>query len=264
MKFLNLNVKKLRIFGYAVVAILATSCGPAKDIVYMQDLPPNSILTLQEGGELKLQPGDKLDIIVHSRDEELAKMFNLSRAVNSGYGTSQPPLYTVDENGKIDMPILGSISVEGLNRMEVAQQIKYRLLAGNLLRDPIVTVEFPDMAYYIIGESGVGRHKFPADKINLLEALSMSGDLSISGKRTNILVLRTENGKQVPYRVDLTRADDVYGSPVYYIKQNDMIYVEPTQVKANQSTANGNCYMTPSFWMSMFSFATTLVILFTK
>ena len=264
MKFLNLNVKKLRIFGYAVVAILATSCGPAKDIVYMQDLPPNSILTLQEGGELKLQPGDKLDIIVHSRDEELAKMFNLSRAVNSGYATSQPPLYTVDENGKIDMPILGSISVEGLNRMEVAQQIKYRLLAGNLLRDPIVTVEFPDMAYYIIGESGVGRHKFPADKINLLEALSMSGDLSISGKRTNILVLRTENGKQVPYRVDLTRADDVYGSPVYYIKQNDMIYVEPTQVKANQSTANGNSYMTPSFWMSMFSFATTLVILFTK
>ena len=120
------------------------------------------------------------------------------------------------------------------------------------------------MAYYIIGESGVGRHKFPADKINLLEALSMSGDLSISGKRTNILVLRTENGKQVPYRVDLTRADDVYGSPVYYIKQNDMIYVEPTQVKANQSTANGNSYMTPSFWMSMFSFATTLVILFTK
>ena len=73
MKFLNLNVKKLRIFGYAVVAILATSCGPAKDIVYMQDLPPNSILTLQEGGELKLQPGDKLDIIVHSRDEPCGK-----------------------------------------------------------------------------------------------------------------------------------------------------------------------------------------------
>ena len=77
-------------------------------------------------------------------------------------------------------------------------------------------------------------------------------------------MLRTENGKQVPYRVDLTSTDDVYSSPAYYIQQNDMIYVEPTQVKANQSTANGNSYLTPSFWMSMFSFATTLVILFTK
>ncbi|MCI8997700.1 MAG: polysaccharide export protein [Muribaculaceae bacterium] len=264
MKFSIANVKALRTIGYVVIALIATSCGPAKDVVYMQDLPTNAILTLQEGGELKLQPGDKVDIIVHSRDEELAKMFNLSRPVSTGNTTSRPTYYTVDKNGKIDMPILGPITVEGLTRMEVAQQVKYRLLSGNLLRDPSVIVDFPDMAYYIIGESGVGRHVFPTDKVNLLEALSMSGDLSISGKRTNILVLRTENGKQVPYRVDLTSTDDVYSSPAYYIQQNDMIYVEPTQVKANQSTANGNSYLTPSFWMSMFSFATTLVILFTK
>lgn len=264
MKFSIANVKALRTIGYVVIALIATSCGPAKDVVYMQDLPTNAILTLQEGGELKLQPGDKVDIIVHSRDEELAKMFNLSRPVSTGNTTSRPTYYTVDKNGKIDMPILGPITVEGLTRMEVAQQVKYRLLSGNLLRYPSVIVDFPDMAYYIIGESGVGRHVFPTDKVNLLEALSMSGDLSISGKRTNILVLRTENGKQVPYRVDLTSTDDVYSSPAYYIQQNDMIYVEPTQVKANQSTANGNSYLTPSFWMSMFSFATTLVILFTK
>lgn len=264
MKFSIANVKALRTIGYVVIALIATSCGPAKDVVYMQDLPTNAILTLQEGGELKLQPGDKVDIIVHSRDEELAKMFNLSRPVSTGNTTSRPTYYTVDKNGKIDMPILGPITVEGLTRMEVAQQVKYRLLSGNLLRGPSVIVDFPDMAYYIIGESGVGRHVFPTDKVNLLEALSMSGDLSISGKRTNILVLRTENGKQVPYRVDLTSTDDVYSSPAYYIQQNDMIYVEPTQVKANQSTANGNSYLTPSFWMSMFSFATTLVILFTK
>lgn len=264
MKFSIANVKALRTIGYVVIALIATSCGPAKDVVYMQDLPTNAILTLQEGWELKLQPGDKVDIIVHSRDEELAKMFNLSRPVSTGNTTSRPTYYTVDKNGKIDMPILGPITVEGLTRMEVAQQVKYRLLSGNLLRGPSVIVDFPDMAYYIIGESGVGRHVFPTDKVNLLEALSMSGDLSISGKRTNILVLRTENGKQVPYRVDLTSTDDVYSSPAYYIQQNDMIYVEPTQVKANQSTANGNSYLTPSFWMSMFSFATTLVILFTK
>lgn len=256
--------KKLWLTALIILAAVATSCGPAKDIVYMQDLPTNAVLTLQDGGELRLQPGDKLDITVHSRDEELAKMFNIQRSLGSSGSSGQVSLYTVDKNGKIDMPILGQISVEGLTRLQVAQLVKYRLLAGSLLRDPIVTVEFPEMAYYIIGESGVGRHTFPSDKMNLLEALSISGDLNISGKRTNILVLRTENGRQVPYRVDLTSADNVYSSPAYYVRQNDLIYIEPTQVKANQSTANGNSYMTPSFWMSMFSFATTLVILFTK
>lgn len=265
MKYRIAIGKKFWLPAIVAIAAIATSCGPAKDIVYMQDLPANAVLTLQEDGELRLQPGDKLDITVHSRDEELAKMFNIQKAGSGSAGTSgSASLYTVDKNGKIDMPILGQISVEGLTQLQVAQQVKYRLLAGNLLRDPIVTVEFPEMAYYIIGESGVGRHTFPTDKMNLLEALSISGDLNISGKRTNILVLRTENGRQVPYRVDLTSADNVYSSPAYYVRQNDMIYIEPTQVKANQSTANGNSYMTPSFWMSMFSFATTLVILFTK
>lgn len=264
MKYHIASGKKFWLFAIIAIAAMVSSCGPAKDIVYMQDLPSNAILTLQDGGELRLQPGDKVDITVHSRDEELAKMFNIGHHGGSTTGGGSSAYYTVDKNGKIDMPVLGQISVEGLTRLQVAQLVKYRLLSGSLLRDPIVTVEFPEMAYYIIGESGVGRHTFPTDKMNLLEALSISGDLNISGKRTNILVLRTEDGKQVPYRVDLTSADNVYSSPAYYVKQNDMIYIEPNQVKANQSTANGNNYLTPTFWMSMFSFATTLVVLFTK
>lgn len=262
MKHFSLQPKNALLSLILVTGALFVSCGPAKDIAYMQDLPDNAVLTLQENGELRLQPGDKLRIKVHSRDEEMVKMFNLSQTSSSG--SVEHDMYTVDKNGKIDLPVLGQLSVEGLTRLEVAQQVKYRLLAGSLLRDPIVTVEFPKMAYYVIGESGVGRHEFPSDKLNIMEALSISGDLAISGKRTNILVLRTENGQQVPYRIDLTRADGVYASPAYYLKQNDMIYVEPTQVKANQSTANGNNYMTPSFWISMVSFATTVAVLITK
>lgn len=262
MKHFALKPKKAFLSLIAAAGTIIVSCGPAKDIAYMQDLPDNAVLTLQENGELRLQPGDKLRIKVHSRDEEMVKMFNLSQTNSSG--SVEHDMYTVDPNGKIDLPVLGQLSVEGLTRLEVAQLIKYRLLAGSLLRDPIVTVEFPQMAYYVIGESGVGRHEFPADKLNIMEALSISGDLAISGKRTNILVLRTENGQQIPYRIDLTRADGVYASPAYYLKQNDMIYIEPTQVKANQSTANGNNYMTPSFWISMVTFATTVAVLITK
>ena len=204
MKHFALKPKKALLLLIVATGALIVSCGPAKDIAYMQDLPDNAVLTLQENGELRLQPGDKLRIKVHSRDEEMVKMFNLSQTNSSG--SIEHDMYTVDPNGKIDLPVLGQLSVEGLTRLEVAQLIKYRLLAGSLLRDPIVTVEFPQMAYYVIGESGVGRHEFPADKLNIMEALSISGDLAISGKRTNILVLRTENGQQIPYRIDLTRA----------------------------------------------------------
>lgn len=262
MKFLTVCSKNRLASMLLAATALLSSCGPAKDIVYLQDLPDNAVLRLQENGELRLQPGDRVIVRVHSRDEELAKMFNIDQG--SGNGGDISSAYTVDKNGKIDMPVLGQMSVEGLTRMEVAQIVKYRLLAGNLLRDPIVTVEFPEMAYYVIGESGVGRHEFETDKLNIMEALSISGDLAISGKRTNVLVLRTENGQQTPYRIDLTRADGIYASPAYYLKQNDMIYVEPTQVKANQSTANGNNLMTPSFWMSLFTFGVSVATLISK
>lgn len=254
-----------RIFTYGALILsgIMTSCGPAKDIIYIEDLQPEAEITLQPDGELRLQPGDHVSVNVYSRDEELAKMFNIN-LVGTSLRNQESNYYTVDPQGNIDFPILGNLQVQGLTRMEVAQLIKYRLLSGQLLRDPIVTVHFPDMAFYVIGESGVGRHEFPSDKLNLLEAISISGDLQLSGKRTNVLVLRTEGDRQVPYRVDFTKTDDLYGSPAYYVRQNDMIYVEPTQVKANQSTAHGNNYLTIGFWTSMLSLAATLTVLFTK
>ena len=179
MKHFSSQTKNALLSLIVATGALLASCGPAKDIAYMQDLPDNAVLTLQENGELRLQPGDKLRIKVHSRDEEMVKMFNLSQTSNSG--SVEHDMYTVDKNGKIDVPVLGQLSVEGMTRLDVAQMIKYRLLAGSLLRDPIVTVEFPQMAYYVIGESGVGRHEFPADKLNIMEALSISGDLAICG-----------------------------------------------------------------------------------
>jgi polysaccharide export outer membrane protein len=252
----------------ALAISVLTSCGPAKDIIYVQDLPPNTTITLQSDGELRAAPGDRVSVIVHSRDQELANMFNLNQTYSSNYSGSgnmrESQYFTVDRAGNIDMPILGKIQVDGLTRLEIADMVKYKLLSGSLLRDPVVTVEFPRMAYYIIGESGVGRHEFPDDRLNLLEALSISGDLNIHGRRTNIRVIRTEGDTQTVYQVDLTKTDDLYASPAYYVRQNDMIYIEPNQVKQNQSTANGSSYMTPTFWISMLTFASTIAVLFVK
>lgn len=253
----------------ALFAGLLSSCAPAKMVTYLQDIQPDVTVALQEAKDIKLQPGDKLSIIVHSRDHELVQMFNLVNSTGgSSSGTSgngNYSLYTVDDASKIDMPVLGLLSVEGLTRIELANLIKYRLLSSNLVRDPVVTVEYANLSYSVMGEvKAPGRQKIDRDRITLLEGLAQAGDLTIQGRRDNILVLRTVEGKQTPYRVDLTQTNSLYASPVYYLQQNDVIYVEPTDVKANESKLNANTSRTPAFWISAASFLMTLILFFAK
>ena len=156
-------------------------------------------------------------------------MFNLvnnnrNLQTNPTTGSEDYSLYTVDNEGNIDMPILGLIKAQGLTRIELSNLIKYKLLSGNLLRDPVVTVEYANLSFYVAGEvNDPGRKMIDRDRITLLEALSQAGDLTIQGKRDNILVLRTENGVQTPYRVDLTETNSLYSSPAFYLQQNDYI-----------------------------------------
>ena len=247
---------------FLLVVVLLASCKSATNIAYMQNMQPNVPVAVQEEKTIKLQTGDRLNITVSSRDEELVRIFNVntnntstSRSGNSGMG-----IYTVDPQGKIDFPTLGLISVAGKSRLDVANEIKYRLLSGNFVRDAVVTVDYADMGFYALGELGTkGRVQITRDKITILEAIAEAGDLTIDGKRENVTVLRTENGIQTPYTVNLCDAQSVYSSPVYYIQQNDIIYVEPTQKKANESTPTANLFSTPGFWMGLASFAITIV-----
>lgn len=244
--------------------IFFSSCKTSSKVVYLQDIQPNITIALQEIKEITLKPGDKLDIVVYSRDQELVKMFNL-QSMSEGNASGKESYYTVNKEGQIDMPILGLISVEGLTRLEVADLIKYRLLAGKLLRDPTVTVEYANMYYYVMGEVGSpGKHEIEKDQITLLEALSEAGDLTIQGRRDNILVLRTVNGEQTPYRVDITQTENLYSSPVYYLQQNDLVYVEPNTMRINQSQLNANTLRTPGFWFSTTSFVLSLILLLTR
>ena len=240
-----------------VVTVLAIGCSTVPKIAYLRDLPAETPVRLQETRDLTLKPGDRLQVFVFSHDRELASDFNLwdgggygsgSSGV-SGRGGNHP--YTVDENGEIEMPVLGRIKVGGKTRLEVADLIKYRLLSGEMLADPTVLVEYYDLSFYALGEIGhSGRITIPRDNVTIMEAISLAGDLTISGRRDNVMVLRTENGTQTPYYVDLTNPQSVYSSPVYYLQQNDMIYVEPTALRANQSTLMANQTRNPTFWMS--------------
>lgn len=260
----------VKVLSVVALALLLSACSGSTQVTYLQDIRPDVMLKLQDARDLRLQPGDKLSIIVHSRDQEVAQMFNLinsNRKVQNEdiIETGDYSLYTVDPKGYIDMPVLGLVKAEGLTRMELANEIKHKLVSSSLVRDPVVTVEYANLNYYIAGEvNNPGRKAIDRDRVTLLEALSQAGDLTIQGKRDNILVIRTENGVQTPYRVDLTDTESLYTSPAFYLQQNDYIYVEPTKLRANETKLNANVTRTPTFWMSVASLLATIVVLFTK
>ena len=255
-------------FAYLILlgVALLTSCKTPRDITYLQDVNANVPIQTQGDGFIRFQPGDKLSIFVHSRDEQLMNLFNLFQNASSISSTNNGGqyAYTVDTNGTIDFPVLGAVKVEGMTRTEVAYTIKHRLMSENLCKDPVVTVTFYDMNFSVLGNAGAGVKPITKDKVTLLEAIAMASDLQIDGLRKNVLVMRQEGDQQVPYRVDLTSAESIYNSPVYYIRQNDVIYVEPNNKYKRNSTVMANDAFRPTFWMSLASFLTTMALIFVK
>lgn len=256
----------------ASVAALS-SCGSSKQVVYFQDLKPGETeIKLPEVKAITIRPEDKISIIVNSRDPQLTNLFNLpyiskqigqSSSLASVGGNSQGiSAYTVDGDGEIDFPVLGKIYVAGMKREEIAEYIKNELVKENLVKDPVVTVEFANLCVSVLGEvNNPGRFGIDRDRVTVLDALSMAGDLTIYGNRSKVMVLRQEGDVQRLYGLDLTSGNHVYTSPAYYLQQNDVVYVEPNAVKARQSTVNGNNVRSTAFWFSLASLLTSVAIL---
>ena len=257
-------MKRLTILLLLGVALL-TSCKTPQDIAYLQDVKETVPIQTQGDGYIRFRPGDKLSIFVHSRDEQLMELFNISgrngtsNTMSAG-GQNYAP-YTVDDNGMIDFPVIGSIKIEGFTRDEVAKYVKNQLINNSLCKDPVVTVAFYNMTFSVLGNAGAGVKQINKDRITLMEAIAMASDLQIDGLRKNVLVMRQEGDKQIPYRVDLTSANSIYNSPAYYIHQNDVIYVEPNDKFKRNSTVLGSSAYQPAFWMSLVSFFTSMALI---
>ena len=265
-------MKFYKIIIVAASVLVLVACSTSKEISYFQDLRPGeSELTLAAPMEIKIQPKDKLSILVNSQDLRLTNLFNLpivSQQVGqeSSSGTNRGLSgYTVDSKGDIDFPVLGKLHVQDMTREEVAVYIKKELQSHDLIKDPVVTVEFMNLSVNVMGEvNRPGRYNIDKDHLTILDALSQAGDLTIYGKREKVLVLRNENGTQRVYGINLCSADHLYSSPVYYLQQNDVVYVEPNDTKARQSTVNGNNVRSTSFWISLASLLTTISVLIFK
>jgi polysaccharide export protein, bexD/ctrA/vexA family len=248
----------------AAFTLAITSCNTIKDIAYLQDIPTDRPITLQVPQDIRLEPGDQLSISIHGRDPKVVEIYNMPNISNATGGSTKAS-YTVNANGQIDMLQFGLIHVAGMTRAELANQIKYRLVSSGVVRDPVVVVDFATMTYSVLGEvTSPGRKAIDRDHMTILDALAQAGDLTIYGQRKNVLVMRNEEGKQTAYRIDLTNTESVYSSPVFNLKQNDIIYVEPNTKKANESVNNANTLRTPTFWFSAITFATTLLLYLKK
>ena len=163
------------------------------------------------------------------------------------------------------MPVIGKISVNGLSRNEVAEKIKEELITKEFIKDPVVIVEFSNLGISVLVEvQSPGLINIDRDQFTIIDEISMAGDLTINGRRENVRVLRNENGYKRTYVIDLTSGAEVFNSPAYYLQQNDEIYVEPNNPKIRMSTTNGNTAFTPTFWISMASFAITLSAIFLR
>lgn len=247
----------------------AVSCAEVKEVPYFQDARDGGSSQVAYDGRITLQPDDKISIIVKSRDADLTNLFNLpyytqrigqTREMSSNYASGVAG-YLVNPAGEIDFPILGKIKVAGMTRSALSDLIQTRLIEEDLVKDPVVSIDYMNLNVSVMGEVvRPGRYAIDNDSFTILDAVSAAGDLTIYGVRSNVKVVRNIGGEQKIYTVNLGSAEEVAKSPVYYLRQNDVVYVEPNKMRARQSTVNGNNVLSTSFWISLSSLAVTVLL----
>lgn len=224
---------KRRILYFFSAAILLSSCTSTKKLIYLQgaDSYSNDPQTIVQNYELKIQPDDQLYIIVSSEDQELLEPFGNNKllgSVNQSSNVAEASGFRVGKNGKVQIPLLGEMQASGLTRHQFADKVKDELIRGQFIKRPTVTVQIKGFKISVMGEvKDPGVKEISGERITLLEALSLAGDLTPAAKRENIMILRETGNERVISTVDLTSASDVLNSPYYYLQQNDVIYVEP-------------------------------------
>ncbi|WP_418359220.1 polysaccharide biosynthesis/export family protein [Sphingobacterium detergens] len=222
--------------------VILSSCGSRKEMVYLQQ-DSTQINTRFEEFTPRVQTNDILTIVVTAADPKVTAPFNPLSTMSTGNLTQQTdmalrPTYTVDEKGDIVLPMLGRVHVSGLTRIQVIDKIREEL--SQYIKDPGVNINFNNFRVSVLGEvARPGSFTLPSERVTVLEALSMAGDLTIRGVRENVLLIREVDGKKTMHRLDLTKQVTL-NSPYYYLAQNDVIYVEPNKSQINNSKLGAN------------------------
>lgn len=277
------NIRHLAYILLLMMALGMGGCSVPKNIIYFQNAEDIRGMALQNEQPFRLRPKDKINIVVSSTDPMLVRQFNLTSATNSlrplgatesplvtmgnsgGGSTAQILAYTVDEQGDIIFPVLGKVSVAGKTRQEVASYLHNRLIARDLVKDPIVTVEYVNLRVNVLGEvNRPGHIDIQKDYFTIIDAITEAGDLTINGQRENVLVMREVDGEDQTYVINLCDRQQLLESPAFYLQQNDVVYVTPNPKRQREARTAGNTFNQPSVWISLASLFTTITALLLK
>lgn len=247
--------------GLLIASLFVVSCASKKDVVYLQNIEEIDNMNGSLSYEPKLQKDDLLSIIVAADQPELTVPFNMPQ-IQGNYQINQNQdgikTYLIDIEGYIVFPVIGKVKLAGLTRSQAVKLLEDQI--KEYIKNPSVNLRILNYKFSVLGEvNNPGSFKIESERVTLLEALSQAGDLTIYGKRNNILVIREINGKKEYNRVDITQAEFV-NSPYYYLVQNDVIVVEPNKTKINSSVIGPNLTVT----ISALSLLTTVILILTR
>lgn len=226
----------LQIVPLFITTLLFTSCTKSTDVIYFGKAQKSEYVSTVASLEPVIQKNDLLSITVNSLNPDASEIFNVNstntiRSASASNTVSPVTGYLVDQEGYIQFPMLGKIKAAGLTKSTLKEGIENRLISQKLLIEPIVDVRYLNYKVSILGEvANPSVLTVPNEKITLLEAIGLAGDLSIYASRNNVLLIREEAGKKKLIRIDLT-SDELFTSPYYYLKSNDIIYVEPNKTR---------------------------------
>lgn len=249
-----MNFKKLPVIA-VVLILLFSACHSTKKVTYVQHV--GETVNLGNGvqltvPEIGVKMGDMLLITVSTISPEAAAPFNPPLIADPTrttvlQSTSSVPLplpYMVDENGTINFPVLGRISVQGMTKTQIEELIRSKLYPKYIKENPIVTMQMTNFRISVLGEvARPGVYTAANQRISIMEVIAQAGDLTIYGKRDNVLLIREDvHGKRETFRLDL-RDKNLISSPFYYLQQNDVIYVQPNATKARSNMIGTGEYM---------------------
>ncbi len=249
-------IRSKMIIATIIIGMLFTSCASRQDIVYFQNAKSFETVVDTDTFTAKLKVGDVVSIYVSTLDQTVTQPYNLVRSAGA-----QGELidYLIDVEGNIDYPVLGKIKLLGLTVEEAKALFKKKFAEGELLKDPVIIFRVLNFRVTVAGEvNNPGVYPVSGERISILEALGMAGDLTIKGRRDNILVVRDFNGTKTYTRIDLTNKE-VFNSPVYYLTQNDYVYVEPNNSAI--SGASGDARIGTLISITSFLITTTLLLI---
>ncbi len=226
-------IPKNRLISISILSFLIASCTSPKEVVYFQDANDFETLVSKSVSNTKFKVDDLVSIHISTLDPEASAPFNLFRGSEEGGIRPEQVNYLVDKNGEIDFPVIGNIKIVGLSPSETRELLRNKLT--DYLKDPIINIRIRNFSITVLGSvNRPGTYSVNGEQITILEALGLAGDINIKGKRDNVMVIRDFDGAKVYNRINLN-SKEALNSPIYYLTQNDIVYVEPNKSGKTQS-----------------------------